>query len=328
MSNTNMRGIEISNEYPVELTAPDITPYRKGNIGADYITTFDSGQAGPHAMVSAIVHGNEPCGAIALDWLHRKEVRPIRGKLSLAFINTEAYSRFDPEDPNATRWIDEDFNRLWSEEVLKSDRDSVELRRAREILPIMETVDLLLDIHSMQKPSRPMMMAGPLAKGRTLAKAIGIPELVITDGGHAAGKRMRDFNGFGDPQSPRNAALIECGQHWEKGAGDLAIEFAVRFLRATGTTADGFGDGIGRNAPPRQRFVEVTDAITIQSDRFVFAQPFLGAEVIESKGTLIGHDGDASVVTPHDHCILIMPSMRLWRGQTALRFGRFVQEPQ
>ena len=54
-------------EYPVELIPVDITPYKAGNTGVDYVTTFDSGQPGPHIMISALTHGNELCGAITLD---------------------------------------------------------------------------------------------------------------------------------------------------------------------------------------------------------------------------------------------------------------------
>ena len=36
------------NEYPVELTPPDIAPYKAGNTGVDWFTTFDSGAPGPH----------------------------------------------------------------------------------------------------------------------------------------------------------------------------------------------------------------------------------------------------------------------------------------
>ena len=104
----------IPNEYPIELTPPDIEPYAKGNIGVPYVTSFDSGHSGPHLMISAIVHGNELCGPIALDWLLRNEVRPLRGKLTLAFINVAAYERFDPADPYTTRYVDQDFNRVWS----------------------------------------------------------------------------------------------------------------------------------------------------------------------------------------------------------------------
>src|SRR3546814_17938143 len=71
----------------------------------------------------------------------------------------------------------------------------------------------------MQRKQPAMMMAGPLAKGRELAKAVGLPAIVVTDSGHAAGQRMRDYEGFADPASPKNALLVECGQHWEAAAG-------------------------------------------------------------------------------------------------------------
>ena len=64
--------------YPVELTAPDIEPYRKGNTGIEFVTTFDSGIAGPHVMINAVTHGNEICGAIALDKLFKAGVKPHR----------------------------------------------------------------------------------------------------------------------------------------------------------------------------------------------------------------------------------------------------------
>ncbi len=57
----------VSDNYPIELIAPDISAYRAGNTGIDYVTTFDSGNAGPHVMISAVTHGNELCGAITLD---------------------------------------------------------------------------------------------------------------------------------------------------------------------------------------------------------------------------------------------------------------------
>jgi len=84
----------------------------------------------------------------------------------MAFMNVEECLRFDPENPTASRYVEEDFNRLWTTEVLEGNRDSVELRRARELRPIFDTVDFLLDIHSMQTVTPPLMMAGPLSKGR------------------------------------------------------------------------------------------------------------------------------------------------------------------
>ena len=94
------------NVYPVELEPPDIEPYRAGNCGIEFVNSFDSGKAGPHVMLAALTHGNELCGAIALDWLLRQGVRPIAGWLTLAFMNVAAYARFNREDPSASRCVD------------------------------------------------------------------------------------------------------------------------------------------------------------------------------------------------------------------------------
>lgn len=315
-----MTTIALPNSYPIELTPPDITPYAKGNTGIPYVWTFDSGAAGPHVMVSAIVHGNEPCGAIAIDWLLREGVRPIAGKLTLAFMNIAAYEAFDPADPNASRWVDEDFNRVWNPEVLDGDRDSVELRRARQVRPVLDEIDFLFDLHTMQHLAPPLMMSGRLDKAKQLARRVGVPPRVVGDSGHAAGRRMRDYGAFDDPASPRTALLIECGQHWEKSAGELAKESTARFLVALGTVDRSLIDAFNAPTEPQQ-FFTVTEPVTITADIFTFAQPFTGGEVIEKAGTLIGHDGDQPVTTPQDDIMLVMPSKRLWKGQTAVRFA-------
>jgi hypothetical protein len=240
-------------------------------------------------------------------------------------MNIEAYQAFDRDNPTATRWIDEDFNRVWDLSTLDGDRQSSELARAREVRPWIETVDMLLDLHSMQRCQTPLMISGPLDKGRALARQLGTPAHIVSDAGHAAGKRMRDFEGFGDPASPKNAVLFEAGQHWEAASGPRSIEMALRFLHLLDVVEPAFGaDFLGDlELPPEQRVIEVTGPVTIQAETFTFAEAFNGMEVLAKAGTLIGHDGDKPVVTPYDDCVLIMPSRRLWKGQTAVRLGRF-----
>ena len=313
-------------DYPITLQAPDIAPYRAGNTGFEWITSFDSGLPGPHVMVTALVHGNEICGAIALDWLFRHQVRPVRGRLSLGFMNVAAYHRFDPSEPAASRFVEEDFNRVWSAAVLDGPRESVELARARAVRPFVDTVDLLLDLHSMQHPTAPLMLAGPLDKGVELARRVGVPQVVMRDQGHAAGRRLRDYDGFGDPASPRNALLVECGQHWEAEAAPVAITTALRFLYSTGVVDAQWGADYlaARPLPRTQRVLQVTQAITVRTDRFVFADDYRGLEVIGRAGTRIAHDGDDPVLTPYDDCVLVMPSRRTRPGETAVRLGRYL----
>jgi predicted deacylase len=315
-------------DYPIALRPPDIGAYRAGNIGLDYVTSFDSGRPGPHVMLSAVVHGNELCGAIALDFLFRQNVRPRAGRLTLAFVNIDAYLAFDPDNPTASRFIDEDFNRLWNAETLDGPRDSVELRRARALRPLLDTVDLLLDIHSMQYDTPPLMMAGPAAKGRQLARAVGVPRIVVSDAGHAAGTRMRDYGAFVGADSARNALLVECGQHWAAGSARIAIETALRFLLHAGTIGPEFAaPHLSGDGPAAQRFIEVTGPVTIETHSFNFAQDYRGLEVVPKAGTVIGHDGGKPVPTPYDDCVLIMPSRRLRRGESAVRFGRYIEAP-
>src|ERR1043166_478538 len=111
-----------------ELQAPDIERYRHSASGTEFVHVLDSGAPGPQVMVMALTHGNEICGAIALDRFLRMGARPTRGRLVLAFANVEAFKRFDPANPYSSRFVDEDFNRVWTREVLDGARDSVELR--------------------------------------------------------------------------------------------------------------------------------------------------------------------------------------------------------
>ncbi len=176
----------------IELAAPDIAPYEAGNTGIPYVTSFDSGRPGPHVLVNALTHGNELCGAIVIDQIFRRGIRPVAGKLTLSFANVAAYCRFDPASPTASRFVVEDFNRLWDAQTLDGKRQSAELTRARALRPLVDTVDLLLDLHSMQQASPALMLAGLTDKSLALARRVGVPGIIVRDAGHAAGPRMRD----------------------------------------------------------------------------------------------------------------------------------------
>ena len=313
--------------YNVELVPPDISAYRAGNTGVDYVTSFKASEPGPHVAVLGLTHGNEICGAIAIDKLFRANIRPRRGTLTLGFNNVAAFQEFDARYPIASRYIDEDFNRLWSPATLDGTRNSAELQRARAMRPIVNAADYLLDLHSMQYATAPLMLAGLLDKSRALARQVGIPKIIMCDAGHAAGPRIRDYGGFGDPASPKTALLIEAGQHWETRAAEVATDVMLRFLITLNVVTRDDVAAVGGpdfDATPKQKVIEVTQAVTITGNRFEFVEPYIGLEVIAKQGTVIGHDGDQDVRTPYDNCVLIMPSRRLIRGQTAVRLGRYI----
>jgi len=319
----------VKNGHPIEISPPDIAPYKGGNTGVDYVQVLDSGQPGPNVMVQALTHGNEFCGAIALDFLFKQQIKPIQGKLTLAFANVAAFARFDFGDPDRSRCIDEDYNRVWGDDALLGPRDSVELRRARELRPFVDAADYLLDLHSMHEPCRPIMVCGTQEKGgarsAAFARRIGTPGDLLIDTGHPAGLRMIERGAFGDPAGPKTAVLIECGQHWEKSAVDVAVDTLFRFLQETGAVDASICKSRTRLAPPAvQRLIRVTEAVVAKSRDFRFPYLFNGLEVVRQAGTVIATDGDALWKTPYDDCVMVMPSLaHVKPGTTMVRLGRY-----
>ena len=311
--------------YPIEVDFPDIAAHASGNTGIPYVYTFDSGAAGPHVMINALTHGNEVCGAIVVDELLRAGLRPRRGRLTLSFANVAAYARFDPAIPDKARFIDQDFNRVWTAAKLDDlAMRSSELDRARAMRAVVDTVDLLLDLHSMHEKSAPLIVAGPLRKGVELATHLGTPGTVICDEGHPEGRRMRDYEGFGDEASAKNALLIECGQHWEKGAVTVARDCTARFLMLAGLVEESdLPAGWLVPLPDEMRVVRVTEPVVASSMDFRFAGPYTGLEVFPEAGAVIGWSDGQPVTTPYDDCVLVMPSLRQLRpGVTVVRLGR------
>lgn len=310
---------------PIDVSFPDLARWAAGNTGVRHVWTYAANRAGPHVLLQALTHGNEVCGAIALDWLLDTGFRPLRGTLSVCFANVAAYRAFDGADPFASRCVDEDFNRLWTADVLDSPRKSAELDRARELRPLYDRIDYLLDLHSMTDPCPPLAMAGRQHKGVLLAQGLGAPEYIVVDAGHAAGRRLRDYAFFDDAEDPRNALLVECGQHWASAAPEVAKDATLRFLRHFGMAAAAFLEAHLEPLPaPAQKVIEVTDAVTIATDDFAFVIPVQGLAVVSARGTLLARDGGTDVRTPYDGCVLIMPTRRPKKGETAVRLGRFV----
>lgn len=308
--------------FEVHLTAPDISRWLPGNTGIEGFTSRSGPRPGPHVLVLALAHGNEIAGAIVADRLLACGLAPERGRLTFGFVNLAAFERFDPRQPTLSRFIDEDINRVWDRAVLDGPRRSIELARAREIRPMIDSADILLDLHSMLWPSDPLILCGESAKGRALARTIGTPALVVADRGHASGRRILDYDRFAAADTPFVANLVEAGQHWHPGTVDTMMGSVAGVLRHAGMVAA----HPALPPPPerRQRFAEVTMAVNATSSSFAFVHPWRGGDVVPARNTVIALDGTTEIRTPYDNCLLVMPSLRPSRGHTAVRLARFV----
>lgn len=300
----------------VDIRPVDIALHADGGEDAPFVHVLEGSAPGPVAMITAVVHGNEICGAIALDDLLRSGFKPRRGTLILAFINVEAYRRFDPRDPGASRFVDRDMNRVWEDTVLTGASEDREPKRARQILPYLDRADYLLDLHSMSGDSPAMALTGLTRKSVDLATRLGAPNILVRDAGHAEGRRMRDYGPFQVDDDGPTALLVECGQHWRAETVTTARDVTARFLAALALSED---------PPPRSTvptILTVSEAVTVHTSSFTFEHDYQGLERIPKAGTVIAQDGPSTVETPYDDCVLIMPTHNCRPGQTAVRYAR------
>lgn len=315
-----------------ELPRPDLGPWRHGNTGTDGVWRFESGLGGREVLVTALVHGNELCGAWALLTLLQSGLKPRRGALTLAFCNLSAFDTFDPAANARSRFVDQDLNRVWGAMPWRSaGAASAEQRRALELLPFAERADWLLDLHSMQDAGPPLVLTGVHAKNIALARRLGAPALVVADAGHAEGCRLRDHGRWNDPaDGDALSLLVECGFHGELAAREVALDVTARFLVEAGTLAEAEVPAAWRlPRPAGQRVLEVTEAVTAADGPGAtgFVQRWHTGQCIPQAGTLLGHNAGRPFATPYPECTLIMPTRRAARpGATLVRLAREMRE--
>ena len=262
------------------------------------------------------MHGNEYVGAIALTELLQRGITPKCGALSLIFLNLDAFARFCPANPILSRFVKEDMNRLWGDIATGSAAASPEQKRVRTLRPYIETVDCLLDLHSMLWPAKPLMLAGPSKKGLTLAERIATPPLIVTDNGHKAGARLIDMPHFVRSDTSAQACLLEAGQHWSVASLNITRKTVARFLTLQ------TGSKMQEQTLPKPEIAHVTHRVTARTGRFCFTRMFPSGEMIAKRGTIIATDGPDEIRTPYDNCLLVMPNFRVARHHTAVRLAQ------
>jgi predicted deacylase len=287
----------------IEVMPRDLSAYRLGNVGVDFVHRFDSGVPGPHVLVNALTHGNEFCGMVAACHLLDAGVRPLRGTLTVSFANVAAYESFDPARPFDSRQITHNFNRIWSEEWLDGTQDSVELRRARAMRAVVAQADHILDIHSTSQDVVPFWVYPAFARNARAASALASPAVhLVMPQGLGSGTPVIQHGRHGQADSNAGVAVVvECGQHFKQSTADLAIQVTLDFLGHFGLL-----DRTVSAAPAPRRFELLSTHVVANAD-FRFTRPVIGFETF-AKGELIAVDGEQPIHAPCDDCTLFMPT--------------------
>jgi predicted deacylase len=287
-----------------EVLPRDLSAYRRGNTGVDYVHRFESGRPGPHVLINALTHGNEFCGMVAAAHLLDTGVRPTIGTLTVSFANVEAYESFTQEDPFASRMLVHNLNRIWSKDWLEGSEDSPELRRARAMRPVVAAADHILDIHSTAQPVEPFWVYPGYPRNGEAAAAVGRPEIhLVMPQGMRTGAPLIQHGRHGLSEGDGVALVVECGQHFLQASADLAVDVTRRFLTHFGL----LDRDPNESPPPKARRFELLDTPVIKTDAMRFVRPVVGMETF-AKDELIATDGPDEIRSPCDSCTIFMPA--------------------
>jgi len=303
-----------------EVLPRDLSAYREGNVGIDYVHRFESGLPGPHVLINALTHGNEICGMVAATHLLDSGVRPRVGTLTISFANVAAYESFDAARPFESRQLVHNLNRIWSASELEGTGASPELDRARVLRPVVAAADHILDIHSTSQDVQPFWVYPAYPRNAEAALAIGRPPVhLVMPSGLGSGTPLIQHGSHGLADSKGVALVVECGQHFRQSAADVATATALDFLAHFGLIEA----PAGRPAPGPQHRYELLQTCMVQTQDFHFTRPLQGFEVFE-KGALIATDGPHEIRALCDDCTVFMPSREPIVGREAVYLTRLL----
>lgn len=265
------------------------------------VTVFsaDASLPRPHLAVVGAIHGNEHCGLSAIARLSRElarqQLRLQRGTVSLVHGNPQA-----TREARRHTACGVDLNRVFDYrfvDELEPAHWADEHRRAQALRPLFERVDAVLDLHSTSAPSDAFAIASRVPASEALALALDLDYVTFGwDGPGLLGDQV--LLGLLTRRVLPGVA-VECGQHDDPVAPEVAYQCALRALAHFGLIAP---------LPPARaaRRLVVTTAVKRTSASFRFARPLRGLEALPA-GTLLGYDDHLAVSVRHA-CRVIMPN--------------------
>jgi predicted deacylase len=301
----------------------DLEPWRRGNAGIPYAFTFDSGRPGPHVLVTSLAHGNEPGGMEAVIALVERGLTPLHGRLSLAICNVAAYSASNGADPYGTRFVEEDFNRVWSDEMLDGDRKTIELERARQLRPLVADADFLLDLHATPYEASPYFVLRPGTRGVDFAARIGAPHTrYLFNQGSAHAPTLANYRQFSNPSSAAIGVTLECGLFFAVEGKAVALNAIARVLKINGMIdGDSYAELSAWSDPRRRRDIVIEYPEPTLTARMSFRSRPGDFREFE-KDEVVAFDGDRPIVAPFDGALVLWIKQSFEKNIQAFMWGR------
>lgn len=258
-------------------------------------------EKGPKLIVFGAVHGNETCGSLAirrvLKEIEEEQISIARGTLTMVPVaNPLAYQL-------QQRWGERDLNRnMCITDSPKNFEDKV----SNNLCKLLREHDALLDLHSFHTPGTPFGLFGPpnndgelepfrLAEQElAMARQLGVDRFVegwletyaqgVNDR-HARGVDANVEYGVGTTETMRRyggfAVTLECGQHQDKSAPQVAYDAILRTLVHLNIVNDALLSGIQKTDLRQPEVIRLYQVVDRLHDNDQFSRPWQSFEKIE-----------------------------------------------
>ena len=263
----------------------------------------------PHHPVFGNIHGNEPCGLIALEMLRseleRGDLVLQLGRLTLVPCCNRAAADLNKD------WTEENLNRIF---YPHQHPETSEHHLANFLCPLVAEADALLDLHSTTAPTSPFLFLDYETAGNVAwAKALGMGHALLgwpdLHSGAGGGVCTQDYaHSLGKP-----ALTVECGQHSEAEAPRNALKVIHASLRHFGLLEAGSVAG-GKSV-----FIRMTQ-MYLRGEGDQFAGNLANFSPVKQGERIVVRESRPDILAPADGC-LIMPKATAQQGEDWLYFG-------
>lgn len=207
--------------------------------GIPGVIKIEGSKPGPRLGIMACTHGDEPAGLAAAEYVLR-EIAPKRRSLSgtifIILNNVNAGKRYfdatTDEERRTCRFEDVNPNRLPENALTNLDDTRYEVMRIRALQPVLQQLDVCLDIHSTTQKSLPMIINLESDFSADLVRGMPIQTVISNIGNVQNGKPAVSFTGTAD--APAIPVAIEAGSHEDPRTFETAVSCGQAALRNLG----------------------------------------------------------------------------------------------
>ena len=246
---------------------------------------YELGEGNPEVAVVGAIHGDEPCGARAIERLVSEDP-PVQRPVKLVVANEEALER-------GVRYLDEDLNRAFPGDATAETHEG---RLAHDVAREIRGCTTLA-IHSTQSFGEPFAVVRSVdAVSRTVAPRLPVVALVETDE-HSEG-RLIEFP---------HVVEVEAGLQGSDEAAENAYWLLRAFLAATGALSAPAADDPIRtdDGEPVPVFRLLTPIPKPPAEKYeVFARNF---ERVETGEVFAAADGERFSADESFYPVLLSP---------------------